>query len=215
MSLLCERGPYQLVFRCGIWGLPQFHPSDMCYTRRKQRYDFSKRLLANTRGENGEETTKDPRNPFTPCPFAACGRFEANLFVKTNISPSPEAAQNRFAANRLWCRLKCFDQALITPQNMKLDVNSYADHACGARRAPETTPRTQPSHWLVPRILPRPPAHHQIAHSGSAKGAVDDFITSACPETRPFGLARSFKPSPSRRSTAHSATDDQDHKLRF
>ena len=98
---------------------------------------------------------------------------------------------------------------------MKLDVNSYADHACGARRAPETTPRTQPSHWLVPRILPRPPAHHQIAHSGSAKGAVDDFITSACPETRPFGLARSFKPSPSRRSTAHSATDDQDHKLRF
>ena len=65
-----------------------------------------------------------------------------------------------------------------------------------------------------PRILPRPPAHHQIAHSGSAKGAVDDFITSACPETRPFGLARSFKPSPSRRSTAHSATDDQDHKLR-
>ena len=32
---------------------------------------FSKRLLANTRGENGEETTKDPRNPFTPCPFAA------------------------------------------------------------------------------------------------------------------------------------------------
>ena len=108
--------------------------------------------------------------------------------------------------------------ALITPQNMKnmkLDVNSYADHACGARRAPETTPRTQPSHWLVPRILPRPPAHHQIAHSGSAKGAVDDFITSACPETCPFGLARSFKPSPSRRSTAHSATDDQDHKLRF
>ena len=59
-----------------------------------------------------------------------------------------------------------------------------------------------------------PPAHHQIAHSGSAKGAVDDFITSACPETCPFGLARSFKPSPSRRSTAHSATDDQDHKLR-
>ena len=104
--------------------------------------------------------------------------------------------------------------ALITPQNMKLGVNSYADHACGARSAPETTPRTQPSHWLVPRILPRPPAHHQIAHSGSAKGAVDDFITSACPETRPFGLARSFKPSPSRRSTAHSATDDQDHKLR-
>ena len=38
--------------------------------------------------------------------------------------------------------------------------------------------------------------------------------TSACPETRPFGLARSFKPPPSRRSTAHSATDDQDHKLR-
>ena len=30
---------------------------------------FSKRLLANTRGENGEETTKDPRNPFTPCAF--------------------------------------------------------------------------------------------------------------------------------------------------
>ena len=75
-------------------------------------------------------------------------------------------------------------------------------------------PRTQPSHWLVPRILPRPPAHHQIAHSGSAMGAVDDFITSACPEACPFGLARSFKPSPSRRSTAHSATDDQDHKLR-
>ena len=46
------------------------------------------------------------------------------------------------------------------------------------------------------------------------KGADRDLITSACPETRPFGLARSFKPSPSRRSTAHSATDDQDHKLR-
>ena len=30
---------------------------------------LSKRLLANTRGENGEETTKDPRNPFTPCAF--------------------------------------------------------------------------------------------------------------------------------------------------
>ena len=77
-----------------------------------------------------------------------------------------------------------------------------------ARRKPLPT---QPSHWLV---LPRPPAHHQIAHSGSAMGAVDDFITSACPEACPFGLARSFKPSPSRRSTAHSATGDQDHKLR-
>ena len=76
-------------------------------------------------------------------------------------------------------------------------------------------PRLPAQPLARPRILPRPPAHHQIAHSGSAKGAVDDFITSACPETCPFGLARSFKPSPSRRSTAHSATDDQDHKLRF
>ena len=108
--------------------------------------------------------------------------------------------------------------ALITPQNMKnmkLDVNSYADHACGARRAPETTPNPAQPLARPPHLARRPPAHHQIAHSGSAKGAVDDFITSACPETCPFGLARSFKPSPSRRSTAHSATDDQDHKLRF
>ena len=175
---------------------------------------FSKRLLANTRGENGEETTKDPRNPFTPCAFAAWAASKP-------ISSSKPISRHHRKQRKTGLPRTAFradSNALITPQNMKnmkLDVNSYADHACGARRAPETTPRTQPSHWLVPRILPRPPAHHQIAHSGSAKGAVDDFITSACPETCPFGLARSFKPSSSRRSTAHSATDDQDHKLRF
>ena len=49
--------------------------------------------------------------------------------------------------------------ALITPQNMKnmkLDVNSYADHACGARRAPETTPN--PAQPLA--RSPRSPARH-------------------------------------------------------
>ena len=58
------------------------------------------------------------------------------------------------------------------------------------------------------------PLRPTAASLDELKGADRDFITPACPETRPFGLARSFKPSPSRRSTAHSATDDQDHKLR-
>ena len=68
---------------------------------------FSKRLLANTRGENGEETTKDPRNPFTPCaltlwPHGATGLVDAicteslSLFCRprtsrvTVVAASPE-----------------------------------------------------------------------------------------------------------------------------
>ena len=66
--------------------------------------------------------------------------------------------------------------------------------------------------WPPPRRWR--PLRPTAASLDELKGADRDFITPACPETRPFGLARSFKPPPSRRSTAHSATDDQDHKLR-
>ena len=113
-------------------------------TRRKQRYDFSKRLLANTRGENGEETTKDPRNPFTPCAFAAWAASKP-------ISSSKPISRHHRKQRKTGLPRTAFradSNALITPQNMKnmkLDVNSYADHACGARRAPETTPRPSPA----------------------------------------------------------------------
>ena len=81
---------------------------------------FSKRLLANTRGENGEETTKDPRNPFTPCPFAAW----ASLSDRVSIW-KPYRKQRKTGLPRTAFRAD--SNALITPQNMKnmkLDVNS-------------------------------------------------------------------------------------------
>ena len=116
---------------------------------------FSKRLLANTRGENGEETTKDPRNPFTPCAFAAWAASKP-------ISSSKPISRHHRKQRKTGLPRTAFradSNALITPQNMKnmkLDVNSYADHACGARRAPETTPN--PAQPLA--RSPRSPARH-------------------------------------------------------
>ena len=119
---------------------------------------FSKRLLANTRGENGEETTKDPRNPFTPCAFAAWAASKP-------ISSSKPISRHHRKQRKTGLPRTAFgadSNALITPQNMKnmkLDVNSYADHACGARRAPETTPNpaqplARPPHFASPAGSP-------------------------------------------------------------
>ena len=119
---------------------------------------FSKRLLANTRGENEEETTKDPRNPFTPCPFAAWAASKP-------ISSSKPISRHHRKQRKTGLPRTAFradSNALITPQNMKnmkLGVNSYADHACGARtrRKPlpnPAQPLARPPHFASPAGSP-------------------------------------------------------------
>ena len=64
---------------------------------------FSKRLLANTRGENGEETTKDPRNPFTPCAFELWASLSGRV-SRSNLHrvPFPFLSTSDVARDRSW-----------------------------------------------------------------------------------------------------------------
>ena len=66
---------------------------------------FSKRLLANTRGENGEETTKDPRNPFTPCPLTLwAARSDRVSRCNLHRVPFPFLSTSDVARDRRGCQ---------------------------------------------------------------------------------------------------------------